>query len=81
MSRTRVVPIRIDNEKADYIDQKTEEWNESRGKVVEKMIEAYRQVEMVCLWGEISAEEFCQQISDLFLSGKISVEDGKITFN
>lgn len=75
-SKTRAVTVRLTHDLADYIDEK-----ENRSRYVREALEGYRQMEMICMWGDISAEEFCQQVSDLFLSGKISVEDGKITFN
>lgn len=75
-SKTRAVTVRLTHDIADYIDEQ-----ENRSRYVREALEGYRKIEMICMWGEISTEEFCQQISDLFLSGKISVEEGKLIFS
>ena len=78
MSQTRVIPIRIKKENAEYIDKKSEELGVSRGKVVEKMIEAYRSIETLCIWGEIEPEECCAQIEGMFRAGEIVINEGEI---
>lgn len=81
MSRTKVLPIRVENGIADYIDQKVEETGLSRGKVIENVIESYREIEMICYWGDIDAKTCCEQIGNLFREGKIEVVDGCLRVN
>ena len=75
-NKTEVIGIRISHETKDYIDEKS--IGKSRGKVVEEIIGAYRELEAVTMWSDISVEEVCKQIRDRFMEGKIKVEEGEI---
>ena len=77
MSRTRVIPLRVKNEQADYIDLKTEEWGVSRVKAVEMILDAYKEIEMICSWNGIDPKTCCAQIGDMFRTGQITFENGK----
>ena len=79
MSKTRVVPLRVENEQADYIDLKTEEWGVSRGKAVETILDAYKEIEMICSWNGIDPKTCCEQIGDMFRTGEITFRDGRLS--
>lgn len=73
--KTRVVPLRVPIEIAEYIDGKT---TVSRGKAVEEIIRAYQKIETICVWGDIGADELCEQLEKKFMDGEITVEDGQL---
>jgi len=75
---TRVIPLRVRNEIADYIDIKCEETGLSRGKLVEKIVESYRNMETICIWSDITADNLCQMLNESFMNGEITIKDGKI---
>ena len=74
-NKTKVIPLRIPIETADYIDSKT---TVSRGRTVEEIIKSYRKIETICLWGDIDADELCTQLEQMFLDGKLIVSDGRL---
>lgn len=74
-NKTKVVPLRIPIEVAEYIDSKT---TDSRGRTVEKIIKSYQKVETLCLWGDMDADELCEQLEQMFLDGKLIIADGNL---
>lgn len=76
-NKTRVMTIRVSHDVADYIESK----EESRGKIVDKAVKAYRDLETLCIWGDIELSELSRQLDGMFRSGEISFSDGKIKWN
>ena len=73
-NKTRVMTIRVSHDVADYIESR----EESRGKIVDKAVKAYRDLETLCIWGDIEPSELAKQLDEMFRSGEISFSDGKI---
>lgn len=72
--KTRTMTMRLTHDVADYIENRVKEENSSRGTVVENIVMAYQNINVVCDWCDIDTNEFCKQVEDLFMKGHLVVD-------
>lgn len=70
-NKSRTITVRLKNDICDYVDSNS---GDSRSKFVEKAIEGYRSVDLMCAWVSIDAEECCKQLEELFVKGHLVVD-------
>lgn len=73
--KTKTITVRLSNDVIEYVNENA---GESRSNFVEKALKSYRDIDTICMWSGISAEDFCEQIKDMFMLGKITIAEGKI---
>lgn len=74
-SKSQTITVRMSNEVVDYVNANS---GESRSRFVETAIKGFMEIDMICQWNGIEPRECCEQIGDLFRTGQISFEDGKL---
>lgn len=76
--KTKVVGGRVLNEVAERMEEIAQEEGVSRSEIIERALIAYSEIRLLCVWSDISIEECCSQISDLFRDGRIVIREGKL---
>lgn len=67
---SRAITVRLKNDRIEYLGNEG-----SRSAYLEKIIDNYRKIETICMWMDISVEEFCEKMYQKFLDGEITKED------
>lgn len=78
-NKTKVVTARVSNEIAERLEQMAE--GTTKSEVVERAIKAYADINTICIWGNIEANECCRQIEEMFKEGQIEIKEGRIVVN
>ena len=53
----------------------------TKSEFIGKAIRAYDDINVVCMWGDITVEILCNELKEKFMNGDISFSDGKIKWN
>ena len=78
---SKVVAARVKNETADRVVAISEEDKVTKSEVIERAIKVYDSMRMMCAWGDLEAEELCEQIEEMFREGAFEIIEGKVVTN
>lgn len=79
-SISKVMSFRLKNIHAKYIEERAKEKKISRSKLADEIIGTYRDMETLCIWGDIEPRELARQLGEKFRDGEIVMKEGEITF-
>ena len=75
-SKSQTITVRMSNEVVDYVNVNS---GESRSKFVETAIKGFMEIDMICQWSGIDPKTCCEQIGDMFRTGEITFENGRLS--
>lgn len=76
---TKIITARVPNEIYGKVERLSEGMTKSE--FIGKAIRAYDDINVVCMWGDITVEILCNELKEKFMNGDISFSDGKIKWN